>query len=69
MSQHRLTINPGFREVDPPSGGGKGPDALYFLTVLIDDKPALFLTRESFKKPGQMHAFLETIERLAAADQ
>lgn len=69
MSAHRLSINTGAKEVDKPSGGGKGPDALYTITVLIDDVPALFLTRADFKQPGQMHAFVEIIEHLTQNDR
>lgn len=69
MNTPRIAINPSFIEVDKPSGGGKGPDALYPRTVLIDDVPALFLTRENFKRPGQMQAFLDAVERLSALEE
>ncbi len=64
----RLSVSNGNIEVDKPSGGGKGPDTLYHITLSIDGVPALFLTRPDFKQTGQMHAFLEIIEKLIALD-
>lgn len=61
----RLAVSVGHKEVDRPSGGGKGPDALYHVTLLIDKRPALFLTTSDFKAPGQMEALVEIIEDLA----
>lgn len=69
MNTPRLAINAGYIEVEKPSGGGKGRDALYHLTVVIDGKPALFLTSHEFKQPGQMEAFLEIIERLIVLER
>lgn len=65
MSTPRLAINVGNKEVERPSGGGKGPDVPYHVTVLIDGEAALFLTTSSFKAPGQMEKLIEIIEGLA----
>jgi len=44
-------------EVEKPSGGGKGKQTLYVVEVLLDGEVALHLTRDNFKKAGQMEAF------------
>ncbi len=56
-----LTINTKDIEVEKPSGGGHGPDALYSIEVLIDGQVALHLTRFNFKQNGQMAKFAEAL--------
>lgn len=57
----RLEIGTSDLEVEKPSGGGRGPNALYSVEVVIDGRVALFLTRNSFKESGQMAAFVEIL--------
>lgn len=57
------------KEIEKPDGGGgHGPEALYAITGSIDGRPALRLMRHHFAQTGQMHAFLEEMEKFSARD-
>jgi hypothetical protein len=57
----KLTVQTHDIEVEKPSGGGKGPKALYIVEVLIDGRLALTLHRHNFKETGQMADFVAII--------
>ncbi|MDR3405159.1 MAG: hypothetical protein P4L99_21875 [Chthoniobacter sp.] len=67
MSTSRLQIEtcdtPFFKRDEPHSGEREG---LYFVEVLIDGEPALYLTRRDFRATGQMEKFVELLRELIA---
>ena len=51
-------------EVEKPSGGGRGPNELYIVEVIVDGVKALHLQRFHFKQPGQMAALAAGLKQL-----
>jgi hypothetical protein len=58
----RLSVNVTTIEIEKPSVGGRGQNVPYVVSVLIDGRLALQLTRANFKQTGQMDAFVAIIE-------
>lgn len=46
-------------EIEKPSGGGRGPNVPYVLSLMINGELALQLTAHSFKKSGQMQQLID----------
>lgn len=62
MSAPAIAVATTHKEVEKPDGGGKGPEALYVVTVEIDGEAAFVLRRDHFKKAGQMARFVEIVQ-------
>lgn len=69
MNRPRIYVATTHKEVEKPQGGGgKGQEMLYAITVCIDGEKTLYLTRNSFTKPGQMARFAEAMQEISAPD-